>query len=62
MLTITRDEAHLYAQSTGQPRFEIFPESETEFFLKVVDAQITFGDKSLVLHQNGMDMPAKRME
>jgi D-alanyl-D-alanine-carboxypeptidase/D-alanyl-D-alanine-endopeptidase len=62
VLTITRDEAHLYAQATGQPRFEIFPESETEFFLKVVDAQITFGDKSLVLHQNGMDMPAKRIE
>ena len=62
VLTVTRDEAHLYAQATDQPRFEIFPESETEFFYKVVDAQITFGDKSLVLHQNGMDLPAKRIE
>lgn len=62
VLTITRDEMHLYAQATGQPRFEIFPESETEFFYKIVDAQITFGDKSLVLHQNGMDLPAKRIE
>jgi len=62
VLTITREEAHLYAQATDQPRFEIFPESETEFFYKVVDAQITFGDKSLILHQNGMDMPAKRIE
>ena len=62
VMTITRDDAHLYAQATGQPRFEIFPESETEFFYKVVDAQITFGDQSLVLHQNGMNMPAKRIE
>ncbi len=29
-------------QATAQPRFPIFPESETSFFLKVVDAQLTF--------------------
>jgi len=61
ILTVTRDDAHLYAQLTGQPRFEIFPASETEFFYKVVDAQITFSDQRLVLHQNGADQPAKRI-
>ena len=29
-------------QATGQPKVQIFAESEKEFFLKVVDAQITF--------------------
>lgn len=42
--------------------------SEKEYFLKVVDARITFVTDgagkatSLTLHQNGMDMPAKRIE
>lgn len=62
VLTVTRDESHLYVQATAQPRFEVFPESETEFFYKVVDAQITFNAEGLILHQNGMDMPAKRIE
>jgi hypothetical protein len=32
----------LFAQATGQEKFEIFAESETKFFLKVVDAQLEF--------------------
>jgi D-alanyl-D-alanine-carboxypeptidase/D-alanyl-D-alanine-endopeptidase len=65
---ITRDGARLYAQATGQPRFEIFAESDHEYFYKVVDAQITFvvdangRATGLVHHQNGADHPAKRME
>jgi hypothetical protein len=48
-------------QATGQDEYEVFPESDTRFFYKVVDAQITFeltpgGTASaLVLHQNGRD-------
>lgn len=67
-LAVTIENNRLYAQATGQPRFELFPSSETEFFLKVVDAQVSFvrNDKgevdTLVLHQNGMDMPAKRIQ
>jgi D-alanyl-D-alanine-carboxypeptidase/D-alanyl-D-alanine-endopeptidase len=66
--TITREGAHLFAQLTGQPRFEVFPESEDRFFYKVVDAQLTFvKDKAgvvthLVLHQNGLDQEAKKVE
>jgi hypothetical protein len=58
-LTIRRDGDKLRAQLTGQPSFQVFPESETDFFYKVVDAQLTFlKDPSgkvteLVLHQNG---------
>jgi D-alanyl-D-alanine-carboxypeptidase/D-alanyl-D-alanine-endopeptidase len=68
ILTITREGDHLFAQATGQPKFELFAEREKEYFLKVVDAQISFevegagAATQLVLHQNGRDMPAKRIE
>ncbi|MEA2572697.1 MAG: serine-type D-Ala-D-Ala carboxypeptidase/endopeptidase [Acidobacteriota bacterium] len=60
VLSITRDGEHLYAQATGQPRFELFAYSDTEFFLKVVNAQITFEKDALTLHQNGANIPAKK--
>lgn len=68
ILTVTREGSHLFVQATGQPNFEVFPESEREYFYKVVDAQITFQTDThgrateLVLHQNGADIPGKRME
>jgi len=64
---LRRDGQKLMAQLTGQAYCEIFPESETDFFYKVVNAQITFkrdaGGKvqSLVLHQNGLDQSAKKI-
>ena len=30
------------AQATGQGEFEIYPKSDTVFYLKVVEAQVTF--------------------
>jgi CubicO group peptidase (beta-lactamase class C family) len=42
VLTVTREGSHLFAQLTGQQKWEIFPKSETEYFWMVVDAQITF--------------------
>jgi len=68
ILTITREGDHLFAQATGQPKFEVFPESDRDYFYKVVDAQITFETDnkghatSLTLHQNGRNLPAKRIE
>jgi serine-type D-Ala-D-Ala carboxypeptidase/endopeptidase len=68
VITITRDGDHLYAQATGQPKFEIFAEDDHNFFYKVVDAQITFvvdatgRATSLVLHQNGANAPGNRIE
>ena len=68
IISITREGDHIFAQATGQPKFEIFPESANDYFLKVVDAQITFvmddhGRASeLILHQGGRDQPAKRLE
>ena len=68
ILTITREGDRLYAQGTGQPRFELFAEGEAAFFLKVVDAQVTFevdGEgraTGLVLHQGGRNLPGRRIE
>ncbi|MDQ6698944.1 MAG: DUF3471 domain-containing protein, partial [Acidobacteriota bacterium] len=56
----------LMGQLSGQPKFPLFAESETLFFLKVVDAQIEFGKDekgvvtSLILHQGGRDQKAVR--
>lgn len=67
-IDITREADQLSLQATGQPRFPIFPTSETAFFLKVVDAQITFNRneagevESLTLHQNGQDVTGKKVE
>jgi CubicO group peptidase (beta-lactamase class C family) len=68
VLTVTRQDNHLFVQATGQPRLEVFAESDHEYFYKAVDAQITFVTDaaghatSLTLHQNGIDAPGKRME
>jgi len=66
ILDISREGDRLFVQLTGQPKFPLYPESERKFFLKVVDAQITFDTDAqgkttqAVLHQGGRDMPAKR--
>lgn len=65
-MAITREGKQLFAQATNQPRFEIFPKSQTEFFLKVVVAQVTFNVKdgkvdTLTLNQGGRQMNAKRV-
>ncbi len=64
IMTVRKDGKRLFVQATGQPEFEVFPMSENKFFLKVVDAQISFteGAKSLILHQGGMNQEAMRME
>lgn len=61
ILTVTRSGNHLFVQATGQPKFELFAEDARNFFLKVVDARITFENDALILHQNGADSPAKRI-
>ena len=68
ILTVTREEDKLFVQATGQPKSQIFPESALEFFLRDVDVQITFETDStgravsLVLHQNGRNVPGKRIQ
>jgi Domain of unknown function (DUF3471) len=65
---ITRDGDRFFSQRTGPLKFEIFPESETDYFAPDVHAQITFtvdgqGQVAgLVLHQNGRELPARRVD
>lgn len=67
-LAITREGDHLFSQSSAQPKSEIFPEAENDYFMKTADVQITFVTDSqgsateLILHQNGQDRHAKRIE
>ncbi len=66
VISITQEGNRLMLQATGQPKFPIYAESEKEFFLKVVDAQVSFvtDDKGnatrLILHQGGADQSAKK--
>lgn len=66
VITISREGSRCYIQATGQPPFEMFSKSDTEFFLKVVKASIIFeSDASgkvtgLVLDQGGVKQKAIR--
>lgn len=66
-IAITKEGASLFAQATGQEKLQLFAESETGFFLNIVDAQISFvKDPSgkvdqLILHQGGANVPGKRV-
>jgi hypothetical protein len=68
IMTISRDGDALFEQLTGQGKLQIYPEGERRFFLKLVDAQISFDTDGtgnitqLILHQNGRDQPAKRLD
>jgi CubicO group peptidase (beta-lactamase class C family) len=68
LITISRNGDRFLVQLTGQPAFDIFAESERAFFLKAVDAQITFETDAqgkpvaLILHQNGVNQRAPRIE
>jgi len=67
-ITVTREGRQLFVRLTGQSRLEVFPESETDFFYKVVDAQLTFGKDAtgavtdVVLHQNGRHQKAAKVK
>jgi len=66
-ITITAENGKLMAQATGQDKYQIFPESDTKFFYKIVDAQIDFEKgkdgkvQKLILHQNGQDLPGLKL-
>ena len=61
-MTITLDGDRLMAQLGAQKANPIFPQSQSVFFLKAVDAQIEFAADSsfIVLTQGGRDIKAMR--
>ncbi len=58
----------LFAYRAGSPKAQVFPESETKFFYKVLDAQFCFVReengkvKRIILHQHGRQTPGNRIE
>ncbi len=68
ILEFEREGEKYYTTATGQPKFEIFPGSDSTFFLKVVRAGVTFhqnsegATNSITLHQNGLHRADRIME
>nr|WP_234826920.1 DUF3471 domain-containing protein [Rhodopseudomonas palustris] len=68
VMTISREDGRLVSRLTGQPAVPLFAESRTKFFARIVNAQISFvtdaagAAQSLVLHQNGLDVPMPRID
>jgi hypothetical protein len=67
-MQITMEDNKLFAQLSGQGKFEIFPSSQNEFFWKVVDARIKFiqNESGEVSHaefkQNGQELNVKKLK
>lgn len=67
-MRVTLEKGGLHAQPTGQRKYPVFAESETKFFLKVVDAQISFTKDSggtvdgLIWHQNRRSRRAPKVK
>lgn len=66
-LKVWRDGDAFWTQATGQAAFNVYPESEIRFFLKVTPAAIEFSKNEqgevthLTLYQAGRAMPAKKI-
>ena len=67
-ITITLEEGRLQAQPTGQSKATLFAEAPDKFFLRVVNAQVTFTKSpsgevaGLILHQGGRDQPGRKVK
>jgi hypothetical protein len=67
-ITITIENGRLHGQPTGQTKSTLYAESPEKFFLRSVDAQVTFTkDQSgavtgLILHQGGRDQTGRKVK
>ncbi len=66
-ITITKDGKQLFGIAPGIDKFEIYPESETSFFLTVVQAEILFQLKGSIVEgltfiQGGYEMSGPKIE
>jgi hypothetical protein len=69
ILTISREGNHLSVKQDEEPdKIEIFPESDKDFFAKIMDIWMTFETNNqgkvsaVILHTGGADISAKRIE
>jgi CubicO group peptidase (beta-lactamase class C family) len=66
-LTITQEGSQLFAQASGQDRFEIYAKNDSEFFFTVVQASLSFRSdedmvNGLILYQGGREVPATKIK
>lgn len=68
IIAVTKEGDKLMAQATGQPKLELQPESEAQFLVKEVNAQVSFvkDEKGLVtgmiVNQNGQKIEGKKIK
>lgn len=66
--TVSREGNQLSGQVTGQRQIHVYPEAKDQFFIRFVEATVTFNRDAegkvigLVLHQNGRDGAAKKVQ
>ena len=66
-VAITAEAGHLFAEVPKQPKFEIFPTSETDFFAKIADIKLHFevgADGTvteLVINEGGHEIHAAKV-
>ncbi len=67
VMELTREGDRYFAQATGQGKLEIFASSDTLFFSRDVDAEISFepvagqDGQTFVLKQGGRNLPGRRL-
>jgi CubicO group peptidase (beta-lactamase class C family) len=61
VLEVQRDGSRYFVQPTGQRKLEIFPLSETTFFARDVDAELSFEGQSLQFKQGSRNFTARRI-
>ncbi|MCH8853630.1 MAG: DUF3471 domain-containing protein, partial [Planctomycetes bacterium] len=63
-----KEDDALFAYQPGVSKMQMFPESETKFFYRMLDAQFSFvRDEDgkvnrIILHQHGRQVPGNRIE
>ena len=68
IFTVRDRDGHLMVSITNQPTQEVFPDSPTRWSYRGIDATLEFKlpktgrARSLVLHQNGMEQTARRID
>jgi D-alanyl-D-alanine carboxypeptidase len=61
VLEVLREGSRYFVQPTGQRRLEIFPLSETQFFARDVDAEISFEGPGLTFKQGSRSHTGRRI-
>ena len=67
VVEITLEDSNLYLRMSGQMRIQMFMEELDKFFVKIVPVQVVFDRieskvTGLTIHQDGLELPAKRSD